>query len=314
MNLGDGAHKDLCILRHLGSGAFGDVHKVCDNEGKTLALKTVVSRNSVQHKSAVQEIRCLSALQHINIVKVIAVDIQFDPQDTPNIYILLEFCSGGTLNTRLSLGTSYDTNLTWMVQIADAIRYLHGNSIVHRDLKPDNILLSYEDDIKVADFGLSRTFSGSGDDEKWIATYLEAYMGTLAGSPFWIAPEVFKKHYTEKADVFSLGVILYCIAERQYITLNQKRLYGAFASYQGRMLGIGQILHKSDKLEASKLLKFNITGATRTIKELLLETLECQPANRPTAEAVYSRISRIRRKYFTSRLNRSEDRITPTCW
>ena len=314
MNLGDGTYKDLSILRHLGSGAFGNVHKVCDNKGQTLALKTVVSRNSIQHKSAVQEIRCLSALQHINIVKVFAVDIQFDPQGTPNIYILLEFCSGGTLNTRLSLSTSYDTNLTWMVQIADALRYLHGNSIVHRDLKPDNILLSYEDDIKVADFGLSRTFSGSGKDDEWIATYLKAYMGTLAGSPFWIAPEVFNKHYTEKADVFSLGIILYCIAERQYITVNHKRLYGAFASYHGRMLGIGQILHRCGELEASKILKFNITGATRTVKELLLETLEHQPAHRPTAEVVYSRISEIRRKYFASRLNHSEDRICQPCW
>lgn len=297
MTLGDGNHKDISVLRYIGSGAFGNVYKVCDDKGQFYALKTIAILGHSQRKSAVQEIRCLSALQHINIVKVVEVDLQFDIQRTPSIYVLLEFCDGGSLNSRLSKETSFDTNITWMVQIADALQYLHKNSIVHRDLKPDNILLSREDDIKVADFGLARTF-GDGSDGDCMSQCSNKYLGTLAGSPFWIAPEVFSKHYTEKADVFSLGIIFYSIAERQNIAVGNVRYYGAFATHNGKILGIGQILHEDCQKDASKLLTFQLTGATRAIKELILDTLEFNPDKRPTAIDVYKRISRTRRKYF----------------
>ena len=314
MNLGDGNYKDLSVLRFIGSGAFGNVYKVCDDKGRNYALKAIASLGHREHKSAVQEIRCLSALQHINIVKVVEVDVQFDLQGTPSIYILLEFCDGGSLNSRLSKATeptSFDTNITWMVQIADALQYLHTNNIVHRDLKPDNILLSREDDIKVADFGLARTFSSSNDDD-WISQYFKTYLGTLAGSPFWIAPEVFSRHYTEKADVFSLGIIFYCITERQYIAVGNDRYYGAFASYSGKTLGIGQILHESGQKDASKLLKFHITGATKAVKELIFDTLEFNPGNRPRAFDVYQRIRNIRRNYFREMLLHSKNMLPET--
>ena len=308
MKLGDGQLIHLSIERHLGSGAFGRVYKVCDTRRyNSYALKTVVCANENLRKSAVQEIRCLSSLQHLNIVKVFATDVLLDIQGTPMINILLEFCGGGTLNRKLNSPTSLDTNLTWMVQIADALQYLHRNDIVHRDLKPDNVLLSNEQDIKVADFGLARTFNSSDDDGAWISRYLQAYMGTLAGSPFWIAPEVFFKHYNEKADVFSLGIILFCIAERQFFEINGQRYYGAFALFNGIKLGVGQVLYESNLKDASKLLMFQLRGATRPVKELILDTLEYHPADRPSALDVYKRLSEIRRSYFNSRLIQPEN-------
>eukprot|EP00112_Aurelia_sp_Birch-Aquarium-sp1_P026989 Seg994.8 transcript_id=Seg994.8/GoldUCD/mRNA.D3Y31 product="Serine/threonine-protein kinase PDIK1L" protein_id=Seg994.8/GoldUCD/D3Y31 len=306
ITLENGSIEDLSFLSELGSGAFGDVRKVCNQKGYLYALKTITCHNESHRKSAVAEIRCLSPLQHINIVKVFASDFKFDAEGGNKVYILMEYCGGGNLNDKLATVTSDDINLTWMVQIADALQYLHHNNIVHRDLKPDNILLSTEMDIKVADFGLARAFltkDQSSNANDWIATFLDAYMGTLAGTPFWIAPEVFSYHYTEKADVFSLGIIFYSITERQSYRLLDKDYFGAFARLEQFTLGIGQIMANGKYTDASKLLKFSLQGASKPIKDLILETFECNPKDRPTAAEVHKRISHIRRSYFAKTLN-----------
>ena len=88
-----------------------------------------------------------------------------------------------------------------MKQLLSAVTYCHQKNIVHRDLKPENLLIIKpgEYDIKVIDFGLSRSF------EKHKTMY------NRAGTPFYIAPEVLKKKYNEKCDVWSCGVILYIL-------------------------------------------------------------------------------------------------------
>lgn len=299
LSVGDGSFKDVSILQQLGHGAFGVVHKVHDDRGCFYALKSIICDSYNIHKSAVQEIRCLSNLQHPNIVKVFAADLQFDVQGKSWIYILLEFCGAGTLNQRLSSQTSDNTNLKWMVQIADALQYLHATNIMHRDLKPDNILLSNEDDIKVADFGLARTFSAKDrDDREWISVYLQAYIGTLAGSPFWMAPEVFYRHYDEKADVFSLGILFFCISERQFITIGQNRFYGAFATYGGQIMGISQVMNASSQKDVSKLVSFKRQAVAKPLKDLILSTLEYHPHNRPTAFDAYRMIQDYFNKAF----------------
>jgi calcium-dependent protein kinase len=82
-----------------------------------------------------------------------------------------------------------------------AVKYLHSASVLHRDLKPENLLIvknnSFE--IKVIDFGLSRTFEPNKN------------MYSRMGTPFYIAPEVLKKKYNEKCDVWACGVILYIL-------------------------------------------------------------------------------------------------------
>lgn len=85
-------------------------------------------------------------------------------------------------------------------QMMSGVAYCHNHKIVHKDLKPENVLLSQADDpnqIKIIDFGTSQHFR---DHEK---------MHQKQGTVYYIAPEVLKKNYDEKCDIWSAGVILY---------------------------------------------------------------------------------------------------------
>jgi calcium-dependent protein kinase len=91
-----------------------------------------------------------------------------------------------------------------MYQIFSAVNYCHKMHIVHRDLKPENILIVSKDreglpTIKICDFGTSKMFEKGAVQRK------------LVGSSYYIAPEVLKKHYNEKCDVWSCGVIMYIL-------------------------------------------------------------------------------------------------------
>ena len=89
-----------------------------------------------------------------------------------------------------------------MKQLLSAVQYCHNNNIVHRDLKPENLVLqnkNADSPIKVIDFGTSQVYDSSKQ------------MKQKYGTPYYIAPEVIKRNYTEKCDVWSCGVILYIL-------------------------------------------------------------------------------------------------------
>lgn len=89
-----------------------------------------------------------------------------------------------------------------MRQLLSAISYCHERNVVHRDLKPENLLLDREApdaNIKVIDFGTSALFHSN---QKLTQKY---------GTSYYIAPEVLRRDYNEKCDIWSCGVIMYIL-------------------------------------------------------------------------------------------------------
>ena len=233
----------------LGQGGFGVVYRVKDVSDvattEFYALKDIACPQNFTAAiiGALHEVQLLNSLSHANIIKLMAANHDIE-QGIHHVRILMEYCSGGNLNDRLALPSNDSMNLKWMCQIADALAYLHSRNVVHRDLKPENVLLTnpVTEDVKLADFGLARTFislqvAGPVSEAQY-------YMQTDAGTRHYMAPEVFTGHYTEKADVFSMGILFYAIMERRGMPLsNGKIAYGAFVSTQlTGMVGLGKAM------------------------------------------------------------------------
>ncbi|OMJ90666.1 hypothetical protein SteCoe_6946 [Stentor coeruleus] len=197
--------KDKYIIGNkLGSGAFGFVrvgtHKT---SGQKRAIKTIqkesITKDMKEHSQFFNEVDILIKADHPNIVKLYEWY-----EDEKYIHLVTEFVSGGELFDFIikSRMLSEPIAAHFMKQILSAVAYCHANSIVHRDLKPENLLLekdSADSLLKIIDFGTSKIYdTGSKMTQKY-------------GTAYYIAPEVLRRDYTEKCDVWSCGVILYIL-------------------------------------------------------------------------------------------------------
>lgn len=205
----------LMTLRKHGEGAFGVVYQVKDQASsevfavKDIRFEDVGSLNNARTEAE----NLLQLVNHRNIITIQGVDTYTENSGSRHFFILTELCAGGSLNERLTRPSGDQMNLKWMCQIADALSYLNSKGIVHRDLKPENVLLTSNQDVKMADFGLAReyiTLKRADPMNEWLTFYKQYYMNTFAGSPHWMAPEVFSNHYTQKADVFFAWSDLLC--------------------------------------------------------------------------------------------------------
>eukprot|EP00112_Aurelia_sp_Birch-Aquarium-sp1_P011814 Seg2485.1 transcript_id=Seg2485.1/GoldUCD/mRNA.D3Y31 product="Serine/threonine-protein kinase pdik1l-B" protein_id=Seg2485.1/GoldUCD/D3Y31 len=213
-------HKVTCKVNgYLGSGAFGEVARVRTPNGIEFAMKMIECKDRNGAVGAEREFKALSETDHKHIVKLFSVAVLSNWKGFYDVYLLMEFCKGGTLNSRLEEEESTNArqdllqNLRWMRQMSHAVTYLHKKGIAHRDLKPENILLTANLDLKIADLGLAGEFIPMS---YFVQVYSTVYMKEEVGTPFWMAPEVFQGHYTQKSDVFSLEIIFHSIQERQF--------------------------------------------------------------------------------------------------
>ena len=210
--------------------------------------------------------------------------------------LLTEYCSGGSLNDRLAQPSSEAMNMKWMCQIAAALAHLHSNSIVHRDLKADNVLLTATEDVKLADFGLAREYialkriDAHRDDDSWIASYTQYYMNSGVGPVHWVAPEFFTGHYTEKADVFSLGTLFFPILEQDSIVNDGKEIYGAFVNIHGE--GKHGLVYAVYRWDPSISITFSSRAqGYNALQRVVFEALQNDKTDRSSAQDMYRKVT-----------------------
>ena len=205
------------LTKNIGEGGFGYVCKAClkSNPDMIYAIKQV---DKNQHKEDLeiflQEIELMKVLDHPNIVKFFQVY-----EDDDYFYMVLEYLDGGELIERMEKTERFreDEIKNYFWQMLLAVRYMNKRRLAHRDIKPENFMFKKKDGdvIKLIDFGLSQCFTHKNK------------MRTLAGSPYYLAPEVIMQDYTYKCDVWSLGVILYEMAvdDLPFYAENNKDLF-----------------------------------------------------------------------------------------
>lgn len=201
------------IIGELGRGAMGVVYEAFDTQiERTVAIKTIL-KSSVDANEAEEvfgrfrrEARAAGRLSHAKIVSV----YEYGENDEM-AYIVMELVRGKELSDYFEHGNrlSIREGLQIVMQMLDALEYLHAHGVVHRDIKPANIMITADAQIKIADFGIAK-IDASGYTQ----------VGVVLGTPTYMAPEQFMGHEVDhRADLYAAGVILYLFltGERPFV-------------------------------------------------------------------------------------------------
>lgn len=186
------------IGEKLGAGAYGIVRlAVHKKTGEKRAIKSIQKQKILpegQVSKFFSEIDILITSDHPHIVKL----LEFY-EDEKYWHLVTEYVPGGELFDYIMKRKilTESTAKLFMKQLLSAVGYCHYRNIVHRDLKPENLLLSSDyKNLKIIDFGGSTIL-------------FEKSLNKRYGTSYYIAPEVLRGAYTEKCDMWSIGVILY---------------------------------------------------------------------------------------------------------
>lgn len=262
-NLPDSIYTYYQIKESLGSGAYGTVVSAVHKTSRELRAIKIINKSKLHseesQKKVINEVLILKKLDHPHIIKV----FEFS-EDEFNLYVVMELCRGGELLDTVVKKRSISENdaALFMKQILSAVYYMHSQGIVHRDLKLENMLLdnNVNKNLKIADFGTACELEPG--------KYLSHTIGTIN----YMAPEMFKKNYNEKCDIWSCGVIL-------YILLSGK------APFKGK--DKKQTIASIEKGEYT-LATSNWFNVGEQAKEFVSQLLEINASKRISAEEAYN--------------------------
>ena len=189
------------VLERVGEGSFGKVFRGRRRyTGQFVALKFISKAGKSEADLAAlrQEVAILRRLDHENVV--LLLDFFETPRD---VVVVTEYAHGELLQVLQDDGSLAEATVRSVAaQLAAALHYLHRHRVMHRDMKPQNVLVSSNGVIKLADFGFARALASS-----------TALLTSIKGTPLYMAPEIYEQQrYDPSADLWGLGVLLFELA------------------------------------------------------------------------------------------------------
>jgi len=190
------------VKGELGRGGMGAVYLAEQpGLGREVAIKELIqSADPVALKRFLQEAQVMARTSHPNLVQVHDIELMGDIN-----YLVLELVRGRSLRDWMNQGPIPPPQVFAVMHgVLQALDYAHRHSIVHRDMKPENVLISEEGLVKVADFGIARLMDDTGVGGTATKT------GTTVGTPQYMSPEqVASSRVDGRSDLYSAGIMFY---------------------------------------------------------------------------------------------------------
>ncbi|XP_041804891.1 mitogen-activated protein kinase kinase kinase 20-like [Chelmon rostratus] len=244
-------HEDLLFYENCGGGSFGSVYRALwISQDKEVAVKKLLKID--------KEAEILSVLSHKNIIQFYGAVLE-----SPNYGIVTEYASEGSLYEYLSSEQSEEMDMeqimTWAIQIAKGMHYLHAEApvkVIHRDLKSRNVVMTADRVLKICDFGASKFLSHT--------THM-----TVVGTFPWMAPEVIQSlPVSETCDTYSYGVVLWEMLTREV----------PFKGFEGLQVA-WLVVEKQERLTIP-------TSCPASFAELMRKCWQADPKERPQFKQV----------------------------
>ncbi|GKE39203.1 G-type lectin S-receptor-like serine/threonine-protein kinase [Tanacetum coccineum] len=266
------------VENKLGEGGFGPVYKGMLEDGQEIAVKRLSKTSSQGINEFMNEVICISKLQHRNLVKLLGCSIKGGEKLLIYEYMPNRSLDEFLFDKRRSACLDWTKRFNIIKGIARGLLYLHQDSrlrIIHRDLKASNILLDLDMNPKISDFGIARSFGGNetqASTERVVGTY--GYM-----SPEYALVGLF----SIKSDVFSFGVLVLEI-------VSGKRNRGfVHSEHTNNLIGHAWRMHSEGKsielIDSSFAESSNQSEVIRSIEVGLL-CVQQSPEDRPNMSSV----------------------------
>ncbi|CAD2212762.1 Protein tyrosine kinase/Protein kinase domain containing protein, putative [Angomonas deanei] len=288
-----GVRWELERVKILGKGSFGCATWYKQNDRQSMANKRwrpMVVVKDINVQTMVDRVEEMKNIENeVKVMKLLdghpsctqLVDYIDQANTTKMMYLFLEFCSGGDLNHMIEQHKTANRMVhesvvaSVLIQVTMGLNYMHNSKgIFHRDIKPENIFF-LEDKVtcRIGDFGISAILDSIGGSAKM-----------ACGSPFYMAPELFKESkYNYAVDMWSLGVMLYELValEKPFFSTNIGALNTQIV--QGRCTPLRERPGVAEHY-------------SKDLTDLIMSLLTVDPAVRPTARRL------VRSGYFKANL------------
>ena len=194
------------LIRQVANGGMASIYEALDTRlDRKVAVKIMhphLAQDDAYVTRFIREAKAAAALSHPNIVAV--QDQGWNQNGIPAVFLVMELIEGSTLREYINERGRFDIReaINYLTPILSALSAAHSIGIVHRDVKPENILVSHEGRVKIADFGLARG--------EVIGSTMTAESSVILGSVSYLSPEQVQRGIADaRSDVYAVGIVAF---------------------------------------------------------------------------------------------------------